>query len=746
MSLQHDIHRPTVDAVDAVVQIRRDELRHWMRSWLLWWAVTAIGLCFVWLQPVHAASTLLLTPTTTGTPAALSLSAQLQVADADRRQMGQIFVLAVLPNNSQFALSNLGWTAVGNAAPFPYLQGELGTHTLDVLSGVNVSALAGTVLYGGYGTSFSDMLKRQLFGVIYTIPGSVSGPATAGDWLTFSLNVQDFSYPDRSAATVEKIIGLHEQYRVPVDIYLTDTSLFLFETQFPSLITRLRTSPYVALNYHIRPPKPYYTGYDWASVSSKSSSEQQRIIHNYETHLTDLSTGQPSAQTGGFARLRELTGNVPTIAAFQTDAALYDSVSQVFKDLGAVMTISHSLPYINLGTQAQGLYIRPEHYDLKLFESVGQTASALIEAAFSKARATNGARHPYVVGVKMHDNDFFAQASAWTTIYVNGPRKPNWNISTQAALKSDADQQAQWTIYEAAVAYADSQRQRFGVMNALGMGSTLAAAPKTPLLYISGTMHIESSKLKWPQADALLAFFQRATAVGKLGAQTTGMRWSIGADVGWLNGEPRAAELIKTLSAQGVEWDIHAHSATDRVIAAQKIIALGGTPNTVVSGATIAELESLRTALKGSNGYTWQASSLYGLVRNPTHTGGSEDMSNGLWLPRSSADWQAHDPSQSLVLIGGGSRTLTAAENMANSIGQGGFTSPVYSATIMVDPVNFKVMDGISSQATTDGIEQIEAFAKRLGGLPHVRWASLSGTAQAWRNAGRVPSRVTNTQ
>jgi hypothetical protein len=216
--------------------------------------------------------------------------------------------------------------------------------------------------------------------------------------------------------------------------------------------------------------------------------------------------------------------------------------------------------------------------------------------------------------------------------------------------------------------------------------------------------------------------------------------------VGWLNGEPRAGELIRSLSSLGVEWDVHAHNATDRIIAAQKIIALGGTPNTVVSGATVTELEGLRAALKGSNGYSWQATGLYGLVREATHGGNSEDLSNGLWLPRSGTDWQAHDPAQGLVAVGGGSRTLTAAEALATQIGQGGFTAPVYSATVMVDPVNFKVMDGLASQTTTDGIDQIEAFATRMGALPHVCWASLSGTAQAWRNAGSVPSRIANSQ
>jgi hypothetical protein len=60
-----------------------------------------------------------------------------------------------------------------------------------------------------------------------------AGAATAGDWLTFTLNVQDFAYPERSAATVDRVITLHEQYKVPVDIYLTDTALANFEASYP---------------------------------------------------------------------------------------------------------------------------------------------------------------------------------------------------------------------------------------------------------------------------------------------------------------------------------------------------------------------------------------------------------------------------------------------------------------------------------------------------------------------------------
>src|SRR4051812_24999196 len=82
-------------------------------------------------------------------------------------------------------------------------------------------------------------------------------------------------------------------------------------------------------------------------------------------------------------------------------------------------------------------------------------------------------------------------------------------------------------------------------------------------LYPSCTMHIEPSRRSWPDPDRLIAFFRRATAAGKEG-RTQGMRWSIGADIGWLEGEPRAGEVVRALETLGVEWDVHAHQLADR--------------------------------------------------------------------------------------------------------------------------------------------------------------------------------------
>src|SRR6185503_18132538 len=41
------------------------------------------------------------------------------------------------------------------------------------------------------------------------------------DTLTFSLNVQDFSYPDLSADVIDRAVTLHESAGVPVDVFLT---------------------------------------------------------------------------------------------------------------------------------------------------------------------------------------------------------------------------------------------------------------------------------------------------------------------------------------------------------------------------------------------------------------------------------------------------------------------------------------------------------------------------------------------
>lgn len=664
-----------------------------------------------------------------------SLTVRVQAGTADVGRAGQLFVAALLPSGQIVALTSAGWQGVSTGGVPAYQNVTLGQHSVPLASQADLQALSGTAIFAGYGTDLQDMVNRQAFSRVYVIDTALTGAAAAGDFLTFSINVQDFSYPEQSAATVSRIIDLHERYQLPVDIYLLDTMLDVYQTSFPTLMQRLTTSPYVGLNYHIRPPKPYYNGFDWAGLTSQSLSQQTATIKAYESFVTDPTTGLSTTRPGGYAQLVTLPNARPAFtAAFQVEESLLDASAAAFRELGATWTLAHGSGVLNLGDSARGLYIRPEHFDLLLFQSPGTAASSLIDAALQSAYAVSGARAPFFVGVKMHDNDFFAERSAWLTVYMDGSRRPPWNTATKAALKSEADQAAQWLLYEGALQYAQAQAQRLGVANSAGIAQLRVAG--TPTLHISGTMHIESAVTNWPDIDALIAFFRRATATGKVGAQSSTMRWSIGADINWLEREPRAGEVISTLSALGVEWDVHAHSDADRVRCATRIKALGGTPSSVASGLINTEIDSLRARQTGSTGDTWQAESLWGIVISDGHTTGADDTAAGLWRPRSATDWKAHDPNANLVAVGNAGRTLSSAESLATKIAAGGYGQPVYSATLNVAPKTLKIID------TTDGIDQIEAWATRVGAMSVVKWASISATASAWRDAGGLASRV----
>lgn len=254
------------------------------------------------------------------------------------------------------------------------------------------------------------------------------------------------------------------------------------------------------------------------------------------------------------------------------------------------------------------------------------------------------------------------------------------------------------------------------------------------ILYISGTMHIESQINKWPNIDSLKKFFATATQIGKLSNQSTGMKWSIGADIGWLKNEPRAAEVIAYTEALGIEWDIHAHNMSDRPLCGQKITALGGHPNAVCSGFQASQIDSLKnTIANGTARFTAQV--LWGLTNDPSHNNGSEDYSAGLWIPKSSANYTTHDPTGKLINVGGYTRKIIDAENLAKDVSTHTYSYPVTSATIMVDPVT------LTTPNTTDGISAITAFANRVGSYSCVKWASISKTAEAWKTAGSINSK-----
>lgn len=297
--------------------------------------------------------------------------------------------------------------------------------------------------------------------------------ASSGDpdaYITFSINTQDFSYPELSIDILNDIIDLHETYDVPVDIYLTTTMVDLYEELSPELLERMKTSDVVTVDYHTRPPLPYhYSGdYDWIGLADMSEEDQYDTIMEYETHGLDLETGNPTDEEGGYAHLKEVLGYAPPIAAILGSTTQTRIAREVYADLGATFTVDHGSTY-NFGDKKGALYLRPEHYDLRLFEHVGTSdIEGVIEDAYDGALAADDGEAPYVIGIKMHDNDFFAENSAWTTVYQTRAARtegPPYDTSLMSDLLSDADVEAMWELYEETVQYVASESDRFEVIN-----------------------------------------------------------------------------------------------------------------------------------------------------------------------------------------------------------------------------------------------------------------------------------------
>jgi len=256
------------------------------------------------------------------------------------------------------------------------------------------------------------------------------------------------------------------------------------------------------------------------------------------------------------------------------------------------------------------------------------------------------------------------------------------------------------------------------------------------VLYISGNMHIESSTNKWPTStEALIAFFTKATQIGKVGNQTTGMKWSVGADIGWLQNEPKAKQTLTTLESLGVNLDIHAHNVSDRAKIYDLLVSWGLHPTKVANGLTYDEIAGMRSPLT-YNTTSWQCETVWGIVETPGHsTGSGDDASAGIWKPSDGASYKTNNNNGNLVCIGGYTRKPTDAETLANTLLTQTNQPPVISASVAVEPNTLTVVN------STEDITALETWANRVGKINTVKWATITEIASAWKTAGSINSR-----
>lgn len=305
------------------------------------------------------------------------------------------------------------------------------------------------------------------------------------DNTSFSLNWQDFHYTNETVRYLHDILTLHEQYQVPVDAFFTTWQTDVI-AQFPDLIGRLQSSALVAQNYHVRAPKPYANNFLWGPITNPTN-DKNATITNYETHGLNLVTGQPTSNAGGFAKLTDLQGYPPVCVGALAPAAVATNVQAVFSNLGARMFVSHSPP-VNVNTldNVTRLPFRPEHWDWKLIalfvtNAADPQPSSFTQAfAWARATATNGGSAPWFVGVKLHDNDLFAEQSQWTLVYTNAAARP-WDLSIFSTALTATVQSDRYAFYADLVADAAARRTNLNLLNTLDIVAFMGDARTRPL-------------------------------------------------------------------------------------------------------------------------------------------------------------------------------------------------------------------------------------------------------------------------
>lgn len=305
------------------------------------------------------------------------------------------------------------------------------------------------------------------------------------DNVSFSLNWQDYAYPNESMAYLDALLDLHESNQVPLDVFFTTWQTDIIE-QNPALLGRLQSSALVVQSYHVRPPKPYANNFLWGPLTN-AATDKRALILDYETHGLNLTNGVATAEPGSYGKLETLQGYGPVCVGALAPTSVAGHVYAVFSNLGARMFVQHSPP-VNVNTRESTTRYpyRPEHRDWKLIgvwnPNPGDPQPTSLTQAILEAHqtSTNGGRAPWFVGIKLHDNDLFAEQSWWTLVYSNAWSRP-WNPSLVAPALTTAEQTNRLAFYAAQVAEVAARRPELNVLNSRDTIAFMGDAQPRPI-------------------------------------------------------------------------------------------------------------------------------------------------------------------------------------------------------------------------------------------------------------------------
>lgn len=319
-----------------------------------------------------------------------------------------------------------------------------------------------------------------------------STPDTETPFISFIINVHDWTHPTESADILLKLVDLFEKYGVRGDFYFTAEITRELAEKRPDVIERFRNSN-MTISYHIRPPHPLYTGFDDRLQGLDDAALYQTLL-DYETYALDLTTGDlDRSRPGGYIYVAEVFGRKPVVASVpNSDQRIKDVAQKVYASLGAQMTIL----YHEEGTKLEqpfeyvnGLLVRPSDFSVTRNTLVDGTDNFwwnmmskpnaadyhplhLLELGLAEWVAQTSslpnARAPFITSL-IHENNFYRRgAEGWTSIYFtmqggkkDQPLPPPWNLNAPdpSTLRPPEEQTAIWQAYEELVAYAAENLQ-----------------------------------------------------------------------------------------------------------------------------------------------------------------------------------------------------------------------------------------------------------------------------------------------
>ncbi len=305
-------------------------------------------------------------------------------------------------------------------------------------------------------------------------------PGQTAGYLTFVVNVHDWTHPTESADILLQLIGLFEKYGVRGDFYFTaEITRQLAETR-PDVIEHFKNSN-MTLSYHVRPPHPLYTGFDDRLKGLDDATLYQTLL-DYETYALDLTTGDlDRSRPGGYTYVAQVFGRKPAVAPTPSgDPRLKDAAQRVYAGLGAQMT----LLYHEEGTKVDqpfeyvnGLLVRPSDFSVTSIDgsdnfwwnfmskpdAAQYNPTVMLQTQLAEWESHAYGRPPFVTAL-IHENNFYRGGpEGWTSIYYtveNGkrgdPLSPPFDLSAPdpSRPRTEADKAAIRAAYEELVAYA----------------------------------------------------------------------------------------------------------------------------------------------------------------------------------------------------------------------------------------------------------------------------------------------------